>query len=293
MKKRIQHSVLFLIGLMAITACKNPHPGYKKTPEGFYYQLLVIGEDTIKPKENDYLTIHVAYRTITDSTFFQGKRKVQYQPGDSPSIMNQCLGMLSEGDKARFIIHAETFYRETLKTKAPAFLQGDDEMILVIEMLSIQSQQSYQNEKEAFLKWMEDFGEFEKTILKQYLQAKNITKEPTPSGLYHIVLQKGNGSKIARKDTVIFHYEGRFLHGKFFDSSRQRLEPFGLVYGQEWQIIPGLEEAIGRMREGEKALCIIPSELAWGKTGSSTGIIAPYTSLIFEVEILEVKSPRH
>ena len=56
-------------------------------------------------------------------------------------------------------------------------------------------------------------------------------------------------------------------------------------------MIKGLEEAIGMMREGEKSLFILPSELGFGNQGSSTGIIPPFTSLIFEVEILKVSSP--
>ena len=66
---------------------------------------------------------------------------------------------------------------------------------------------------------------------------------------------------------------------------------FQFVYGQKWQVIPGLEEAIGMMYPGERALFIIPSNLAFGQGGSSTGIVPAFTSVIFEVEIVEV-NPR-
>ena len=49
-----------------------------------------------------------------------------------------------------------------------------------------------------------------------------------------------------------------------------------------------MEDAIGMMHEGEKALFIMPSELAFGENGSSTGIIPPFTSLIFEVELVAI-----
>jgi len=64
-------------------------------------------------------------------------------------------------------------------------------------------------------------------------------------------------------------------------------QPFQFVYGTEWQVVKGLEEAIGMMQEGEKALVILPSDLAFGSEGSSTGIIPAYTSLIFDVEIIK------
>ena len=52
-------------------------------------------------------------------------------------------------------------------------------------------------------------------------------------------------------------------------------------------MIAGLEDAIGRMREGQRALVILPSYLAWGEKGSSTGIIPPFTTVIYEVELLK------
>ena len=84
------------------------------------------------------------------------------------------------------------------------------------------------------------------------------------------------------------NYEGRFLNGKFFDSTVRRKQPFQFVYGTEWQVVEGLEEAIGMMKEGEKSLFILPSNLAFGTEGSSTGIVPPFTSLIFEVELLAI-----
>ena len=83
------------------------------------------------------------------------------------------------------------------------------------------------------------------------------------------------------------NYEGRFLNGRFFDSTVKRNQPFEFVYGTELQVIPGLEDAIGRMREGQRALVILPSDLAWGEKGSSTGIVPPFTTVIYEVELLK------
>jgi FKBP-type peptidyl-prolyl cis-trans isomerase FkpA len=114
---------------------------------------------------------------------------------------------------------------------------------------------------------------------------------PLPSGIYYLNLVQGNGKKVELGDTITVNYEGRFLNGKFFDSTVKRRQPFQFVYGTEWQVIKGLEEAIGLMCEGEKSLFILPSELGFGNRGSSSSIIPPFTSLIFEVEILKVSSP--
>lgn len=283
---------IFLSFIILFHACKwidSSPPGYSRNKDGIYYKLLQIGEESSKPEIGDMITVKLRYYTPDDSLFFEGTRKFRLNKPAYPGSIDACFKQLSEGDKARFIIDGHRFFKETLQSSVPVFLSDEQNMIAEIEMLAIQSAASYKQEKEAFLKWINDFGEYEKTILKQYINKQEIDVEPTPSGLYHIIVRKGEGKKVTKGDTIIFHYEGHFLNGKFFDSSRQRNEPFGFVYGQEWQVIPGLEEGIGLMREGEKAIFIIPSDLAFGATGSSTGIVPPYTSLIFEVELLEVR----
>jgi FKBP-type peptidyl-prolyl cis-trans isomerase len=157
-------------------------------------------------------------------------------------------------------------------------------------MLEIQSEKEYLSEKEAFLSWINDFGDYEKVILKQFISEEKLDVSPLPSGIFYLNLLPGTGKKVEAGDTVVVNYEGRFLNGKFFDSTVKRSEPFQFVYGTEWQVIEGLEEAIGYMREGEKSIFILPSELAFGNRGSSSSIIPPFTSLIFEVEILKVSS---
>jgi FKBP-type peptidyl-prolyl cis-trans isomerase len=89
-------------------------------------------------------------------------------------------------------------------------------------------------------------------------------------------------------DTIVVHYEGIFLNVNFFDSTNKRNEAFQFVNGQQWQVIKGMEEAIATMHEGERSLFILPSDVAFGDSGSSTGLIPPFTSLIFEVELISI-----
>ena len=66
-------------------------------------------------------------------------------------------------------------------------------------------------------------------------------------------------------------------------------QPFEYVIGAEEQLIEGLENGVKKMREGEKAKFIIPSHLAFGSSGSSTGLVPPFTTVIYEVELLKVQ----
>lgn len=290
MNKILTMSFVLLIAV-CLTNCSNKseYPGYTKSKSGFYYKLTKIGEDGIKCQFNDYITVDICYRTMKDSVFFRGRRKFQISKQEFPGAIDECLTMLAKEDSSSFILSATDFFKRTLSSDLPPFLKETDKMKVDVMVLDIQTPSQFEHEKEAFLRWIDDFGDYEKTLLKQYLESSKIKARPDSSGMYHITIKKGNEKGVKLGDTVLVHYEGRFLNGKFFDSTRQRNEAFQFVYGQQWQVIKGMEEAIGIMHEGEKALFIMPSELAFGQTGSSTGIIPPFTSLIFEVELVSVK----
>lgn len=280
--------ILILISFLFACKSSTEYPGYKPYKQGIYFKLEKIGEDTKRAKYGNYVTADIEYRTIKDSLFFKGRRRLQLRKPAHKGSIEVCFRKLAQNEKAIFILPAENFFTKTLETNIPDFIAPGEMMKISIEIIDIQTQHEYKREKEAFLSWINDFSEYEQTILKQYLQHNDISIKSTESGIYYIPVRSGNGRKIKKGDTLTINYEGRFLNGKFFDSTIKRKQPFSFVFGTEWQVVEGLEEAISMMEEQEKALFIIPSDLAFGQTGSSTGIIPPFTSLIFEVEILKV-----
>jgi FKBP-type peptidyl-prolyl cis-trans isomerase FkpA len=290
---RISHrfiaGLVSLFFLSALWSCSDRYPGFRKSKGGIYFALHKIGESTIKSQYGDYIITDISYQTMKDSVFFKGRRKFKLEvPADARSI-NECFTLLAQGDSATFIIPAYDFFTHTLGKTLPGFIKANENMKISANLVEIQSEEEYISEKKAFLKWIEDFSEYEKEILRQFIQGSKISVKPTSSGLYYIRLTPGNGRKVKLGDTLSIDYEGRFLNGKFFDSTVKRFEPFQFVYGQEWQVIKGLEEGVGMMEEGEKALLIVPSDIGFGQEGSSTGLIPPYTSLIYEVELKKIK----
>jgi len=280
--------------ILSVIACDNMsrYPGYKQAEHGIYYKLHKIGENPAKAVAGDYITVNLEYSTTGDSSFFKGLRKLQVRDPAFEGDIDECFAMLAEGDSASFILNADDFFVKTLRDVRPRFIPAGGSVIIRMGIRDIQTEKEYENEKEAFLSWIEDFGDYEKVLLKQYISSGKLPVSPLPSGLLYLNLRPGKGKKIQQGDTVTVNYEGRFLNGKFFDSTIRRRQPFQFVYGTEWQVIKGLEEAIGMMREGERSVFILPSEMGFGNQGSSTGIVPPYTSLIFEVEILKVSSSR-
>jgi FKBP-type peptidyl-prolyl cis-trans isomerase FkpA len=283
----------FICIALLLSSCQSASEpdGYSKTKTGVYYKLLQFGENNKKAKPGDYITAHISYSTGNDSVFFNAVRTVKHTYPAYSGAIQECFSMLSEGDSASFFINADNFFAKTIKAPLPEFIPPAGYMKVNMKIISIRSLQQYKKDKEEFLSWIKDFGEYEKTVLRHYIENEQISVSPTRSGIYRIDITKGAGKHIEVKDTITVHYVGRFLNGKIFDSTRQRNEPFQFVFGTEWQVVKGLEEALSGMCEGDHALFIVPSELAFGKEGSSTGIIPSYTSVVFDVEVLRVRGP--
>ena len=106
----------------------------------------------------------------------------------------------------------------------------------------------------------------------------------TKSGLQYEILKEGNGKHPKATDKVRCHYEGTLIDGTVFDSSYQRNEP--AVFGLN-QVITGWTEGVQLMGEGAKYRFYIPYLLAYGEGGAGASI-PPYSTLIFDVELLEV-----
>ncbi|MDP1678106.1 MAG: FKBP-type peptidyl-prolyl cis-trans isomerase [Bacteroidota bacterium] len=107
----------------------------------------------------------------------------------------------------------------------------------------------------------------------------------TASGLQYKILREGTGKAPAETSTVTVHYRGRLINGVVFDESYGRGEPTTFALNQ---VIRGWTEGLQLMTEGAKFEFYIPNQLAYGER-SAGQLIAPGSTLIFEVELLSVK----
>ena len=105
-----------------------------------------------------------------------------------------------------------------------------------------------------------------------------------PSGLQYEVITQGTGKKPTLKSSVTTHYHGTLINGTVFDSSYQRGQPATFPVNG---VIAGWTEALQLMKEGDKWRLYIPGDLAYGPRGAG-GDIGPNTTLIFDVELLQV-----
>ena len=109
----------------------------------------------------------------------------------------------------------------------------------------------------------------------------------TESGLYYQDLSPGTGAVAQAGNTVTVHYTGWLPNGSKFDSSRDAGTPFSFPLGQG-EVITGWDEGVAGMRVGGRRKLVIPPELGYGARGQG-GVIPPNATLVFDVELLEVR----
>ena len=119
---------------------------------------------------------------------------------------------------------------------------------------------------------------------------KDITNgmSKTESGIYYNISEKGKGENAKPNDLLSVHYSLQLMDGSEIDSSFTRGAPIEFTCGVG-QVIKGWDEAMQLLNKGSKARLVIPSELGYGSMGAGNGVIPPNATLIFDVELVDIK----
>lgn len=144
------------------------------------------------------------------------------------------------------------------------------------EAINAQLEKSFAEQSEANKKRGEDY-------LKANAEKEGV--QVTASGLQYLEITAGDGPKPTATDEVTVHYRGTLIDGTEFDSSYSRGSPATFPLNQ---VIPGWTEGVQLMSVGSKFQFVIPHELGYGERGAG-GSIGPFETLVFEVELLEIK----
>ena len=298
-----------LAGIIIVSSCNNSkYPGYEQTKDGLYYKLIKHDEKGKKAVEGDVLMMDMVYKNDKDSVIFnsvtQG-RKVPV-PLTKPSFkggLEEGFAMLAPGDSASFIVSADSLFIKTFGMKElPKEITKGSMLTFYLKVHEIKSKAEIEKMREEKMAVAEAEAAKnkveEKTNLDKYLSDNKISTAPTQSGLIFIEKVKGKGANAEKGKKVKMNYVGKLLDGTIFDTNNEKvakennMHQEGRTYNAfeftvgNGEVIPGWDEALPMMKVGGKATFIIPSNLAYGEMNQ--GPIKPYSTLVFDVELLEV-----
>jgi len=266
---------------LLFASCSNKYKGFEKSESGLYYRFHVENLTNRVPEKDEIVSMSMSIRTERDSLIQEFKQfSTAMQSPKFKGDVYDALSMMHEGDSATFIINAIQYYNMYNYGQVPSFVKNDKTMLWVtIKVDGTMSYQQYQTAKEN--KRQED----ELNAIAAYMEQNNIKANSLPSGLYYIETKVGKGNFPKTGQSCTVNYTGKLLDGTVFDSSVGR-EPFSFQLGVR-QVIPGWDEGVALMKKTGKSIFIIPSYLGYGERGA--GSIPPYSPLVFEVELLDVK----
>ena len=289
---------------------------YDKTP-GTVGNFVALAEgkleNSAKPKNTPYYDGLSFHRVIPDF-MIQGGCPQGTGTGDPgykfddefhPDLKHSGPGVLSMANAGPgtngsqfFITHVATPWLDNKHTVFGNVIEGQKIVDEIAQGDSIESLEIVRIGTEAE-SWnaVEAFKSFESSRELRLQEEKNKAEaeldkvasgfDKTNSGLRYKILKKGDGNKATKGNTVSVHYEGSLTNGQVFDSSYQRNQPIDFQLGIG-QVIPGWDEGISLLKVGDKARFVIPSELGYGSAGAG-GVIPPNATLVFDVELMEVK----
>lgn len=288
--KKNSIKLVILLAISVLFAC-NESLKFQTTESGIEYAFAVQDEDSPLPQVGEGLQIEAKYYfEPTDSLLFDTKEvsedfRIEFSEPQYEGSIDEIFAMMRKGDSVVAYVDAVKFFNNSTDVELPDFMKKGDKLAFYIKLKDIVSKEQIAKEEEEYkqMKLTE-----EKTLISEYLTNKNLTATPTASGLYFIEKEKGRGVKAKTGDMVKVHYTGTFINGEVFDSSQNTGEPFEFELGAG-NVIAGWDEAIAMMNQGGKATLVIPCELGYGIDGYYP-VIPPYSTLIFEVYLVEVKS---
>ncbi|MES2284186.1 MAG: FKBP-type peptidyl-prolyl cis-trans isomerase [Bacteroidota bacterium] len=286
---------LFITSLFSSCWNNSPYKGYTQSGSGLYYKLQTIGDGKSKPSPGDFLQLKITYKTIKDSVFLDsyycnetGMVILPFNRSSFVGSFEEGLTTMNAGDSNSFIVSADSLFGKFFRSELPMFLEPGSLVKMDVKLHSILTRDEYLAELEKYKGIVEDRDIEESRKLKIFLDTNQTQFYQINNGMYYLPIKQGVGDYVKYGDMVKIHYIGYFLNGKQFESTYERGQPFEFNFGQEGQVINGFKTAISLMNEGAKTKFIIPSHLAFGETGSSTNIVPAYSTVIYEIELLNL-----
>jgi peptidylprolyl isomerase len=276
-RKSMKYLVVFVLFVLVIAGC-NTQPKVVTLDNGIKYSIDSVGNGKVA-KKDDFVSIHFQGWYLTD----KDKNNLFADWSKDSSKKAQSLGSSREFHPINIKLSPGQFIKGS-ELGIEGMKVGETRTIIIPDSLAYGKKGLGPVPPNSDIKVVVDLLDI-KVPVEQW-KVDTTAALVLPSGLKFIPVQEGTGAKADSGKIVKVNYSGYFLNGKKFDSSVDRGQPIQFALGTG-RVIPGWEEGIALMKEGGKAELIIPPDLAYGEKGR--GEIPPNSTLVFDVELLEVK----
>ncbi len=266
--------------VMLLVSCNK----METTESGVQYKIITHDKSARMVAEGDILLMNLRIATQgSDSVILEtySNNSPRYIPADEP-VLKEVFAMMAKGDSAEVIVNADTLFKKSFGSEKPEGMASETHVRFYVTVVDVFNQAEMQQKQ---MQQMSEFVEKDSVAMQEFLATlQNI--QTTASGLKYVVVKKTAGKAVAKGNKVSMQYRGTLLNGQEFDSNMDgAAAPFEFSVGLG-QVIPGWDEGVALMHEGEEYKFIIPWKLAYGERGA--GPIPPFSSLVFDVKLVKI-----
>ena len=276
--KNMKKTFVVLLSIITFFACSKDN-NVVTLKSGLKYSDVKVGKGN-EAKNGDLVEIHFRGWIIKDSSNLYSDWSK-----DSTKQKDLIADSYQMPQPVKFILGNENFVKGSDEGIA-GMKSGGQRTIIIPSNLAYGKQGMGPIPPNSNLKLSIELVNAKQPVTAKMWDVDSTKFKTTKSGLKYEIIKEGEGDLISKNKRVTVHYSGYLLNGQKFDSSVERDEPFSFVVGVG-QVIPGWDEGVQLLKKGSKARFIIPPALAYGSR--DLGKIPPNSTLIFDVEVLDVK----
>lgn len=263
---------------------------------GFEYKYRIESKSQKFPQEDSTLLfLQIRMFNERDSLLFDSRsisspfKEFFRNPAPADEPLQHVYAMMQEGDSMSFLFNARDYYRRI--NPQNSFIDSFAEYEKLRFEIKLEKIFTEDEILSSFAKQMAEKKLEEEFLLAEYIERNYPAAVPTESGMYFIQERQGSGACAKPNNTIIAHYTVSYINGEPLYSTYTKVDPLK-VQVNDPLLFPCLTEGLQKMRKGGRAIIIAPSKIAAGEKGDKAIGIAPYKTLIFDVELVSIQTSK-
>lgn len=283
--------IVFVIGFLSISLLAGCGDGFSTAPDGLRFKIHSRSGKTALPVEGEIVRVHYTITSSSDSIIYNtysnlGRedrikmRSSKHKGGD----IYAALAMMAPGDSMSFLINADSFFIKIRNEEVPPFVAKGSDLKFTVKTVDILSEKQLKEieNKEKLERWNAEIDD-----MLNYGKSHGLVLTTLDNSVKWAKRQETQGKPVVAGSVVKFHFSGALLDDTEFVNTYALGKPASVKVG-ETQMEPAvLSELLLLMKEGEKAVFLLPFDLGFGAKGVGN-LIPPYATLVYEINIVSV-----